>query len=68
MKESIVDPELYGMFKNGKIFEISNIPLTEQSNTELLGRKVQINPDGSIHLENNKKNMVKLRFSIPSMN
>jgi len=42
--------------------------ITEQSNTELLGRKVQINPDGSIHLENNKKNMVKLRFSIPSMN
>ena len=68
MKESIVDPELYGMFKNGNIFEISNTQLTEQSNTELLGRKVQINLDGSIHLENNKKNMVKLRFSIPSMN
>jgi len=42
--------------------------ITEQSNVELLGRKVQINLDGSIHLENNKKNMVKLRFSIPSMN
>lgn len=52
----------------GLIKEEDKNTTTEQSNVELLGRKVQINPDGSIYLENNKKNMVNLRFSIPSMN
>ena len=38
--------------------------ITEQSNVELLGRKVQINPDGSIYLENNKKKWSDLDFRL----
>jgi hypothetical protein len=33
-----------------------------------LGRKIQINGDGSIFLENKDKKMIKLRFSVPSLN
>jgi len=40
----------------------------EQSNLQLLGRKIQINGDGSIFLENKDKKMIKLRFSVPSLN
>ena len=79
MKESIVNPELYGDLINGDIYEniivqkknksekSSNI-LTEQNSIKLLGRNIQIDPDGSIHIENNKNKMIKLRFSIPELN
>jgi hypothetical protein len=78
MKESIVDPELYGDLINGDIYQNVHLfgkknresitQITEQNTIKLLGRNIQIDPDGSIHIENNKNKMIKLRFSIPELN
>lgn len=78
IKESIVDPELYGDLINGDIYQNVHLfgkknresitQITEQNTIKLLGRNIQIDPDGSIHIENNKNKMIKLRFSIPELN
>lgn len=78
MKESIVDPELYGDLINDDIYKDIDLfgkknrrsitQITEQNTTKLLGRSIQIDTDGSMHIENNKNKMIKLRFSIPELN
>lgn len=41
--------------------------ITKQNKVKLLDREIEINQDGSINLENNRRTIVRLRFSVPSI-